>query len=456
MSVPNYSQYKDSGVEWLGLIPQHWDIDRFKWSIASAKNGVWGDERQGDRNDIICIRVADFDRIRLAVDLPDPTIRNIRLSDRIGRVVVKGDLLLEKSGGGENQPVGAVVIYDGEEPAVCSNFVARLEIAKEMEPRFWCYVHAAAYAVRLTVPSIKQTSGIQNLDQGAYLDERSPFPPLNEQTAIATFLDRETAKIDELVEEQRRLIALLKEKRQAVISHAVTKGLDPNAPMKDSCVEWLGEVPAHWELTQVGRLCSALSYGFTNPMPTADDGPFMLTANDIGYGEIAYATARRTTSEAFNTLLTDKSRPQAGDVLVTKDGTLGRIAIHDGQTACINQSVAFLRADEGIVSPQFLATALMEGVYQERMIYEAGGTTIKHIYISRLAKMPIALPPRDEMDRIVKACERYLYDFGALMREAVNAINLLQERRAALISAAVTGKIDVRGLVTMSETQAAA
>ncbi len=269
------------------------------------------------------------------------------------------------------------------------------------------------------------------------------LPPAAEQAIIATFLDHETAKIDTLIEEQRRLIALLKEKRQAVISHAVTKGLDPNAPMKDSDIEWLGDVPAHWEVLSISRVTARISYGFTNPMPTADVGPFMLTANDIGDRRVRYESARCTTIEAFDSLLTDKSRPRRGDVLLTKDGTLGRVAVFEGtEAACINQSVAVLRTSEK-VSSAFLAHALSDGVYQPRMIYEAGGTTIKHIYISRLAKMPFAVPPASEMAEIVQHCDERLTQAASLIDAAQEAMTLLHERRAALISAAVTGKINV-------------
>ena len=225
MNFPRYPSYKDSGVEWLGAVPEHWRIDRIKRSTISSKNGVWGDEAKQDENDMPCVRVADFDRQALRVELDEPTLRNIVDSERVGRVLVRGDLLLEKSGGGEGQPVGCVVLYDDPRPAVCSNFVARVQTAPGMGSSFWRYVHAAAYAVRLNTRSIKQTSGIQNLDASQYFDERAGFPSIPEQTQIAAFLDRETAKIHALVAEQRRLMELLKEKRQAVISHAVTKGL---------------------------------------------------------------------------------------------------------------------------------------------------------------------------------------------------------------------------------------
>ena len=184
MSFLRYPKYRDSGVEWLGEVPGHWMIDRLKRSTVSAKNGVWGDEAKQDANDIPCVRVADFDRQRLRFELDDPTIRNVFDSDRIGRVLKQGDLLLEKSGGGEGQPVGCVVLYDDQLPAVCSNFVARVQTEPGMDSSFWRYVHAAAYAVRLNTRSIKQTSGIQNLDASQYFDERSAFPPFLEQTQI--------------------------------------------------------------------------------------------------------------------------------------------------------------------------------------------------------------------------------------------------------------------------------
>lgn len=217
---------KYSGVEWLGDVPAHWAVERFKRSILSSRNGVWGDESLEDENDIPCVRVADFDRQRLCVKLGEPTIRNILPKDLVGRQLSFGNLLLEKSGGGENQPVGCVVLYEDTKPAVCSNFIAKVELADGMVPSYWRYMHAAAYSVRLTVGSINQTSGIQNLDQGRYFDERACFPPYHEQQDIANYLDRETAKIDVLIKKSQESIKLAKEHRTALISAAVTGKID--------------------------------------------------------------------------------------------------------------------------------------------------------------------------------------------------------------------------------------
>jgi len=212
VSIRRYPKYRDSGVQWLGRIPEHWRVDRLKRSIVDCKNGTWGNEPQGDDNDVACVRVADFDRERLEVVLSYPTMRRVDAKDRETRLLSRGDLLLEKSGGGETQPVGRVVLYnDGRAAAVCSNFVARIRLRGDMNASFWCYAHAAAYSAGLNTKANKQTSGIQNLDQQQYLDERAAFPPLPEQNAIAAFLDRETKTIDTLVAEQRRLMELLKE-----------------------------------------------------------------------------------------------------------------------------------------------------------------------------------------------------------------------------------------------------
>ncbi len=146
-----YPAYKDSGVEWLGEVPEHWAVERIKRSIASCRNGIWGEEAQGDEFDIPCVRVADFNRQKLHVVLSDPTIRNITAKEQSGRILQRGNLLLEKSGGGENQPVGCIVLYEDDKPAVCSNFLAKVEVASGFSPSYCRYIHAAAYAIRETL-----------------------------------------------------------------------------------------------------------------------------------------------------------------------------------------------------------------------------------------------------------------------------------------------------------------
>lgn len=220
------AEMKGSDVQWLGAVPAHWQVDRIKNSIRSARNGIWGSEPDGGDDDIRCVRVADFDRPQLTIHDGNVTYRKVTQPDREGRLLEQGDLLLEKSGGGEKNPVGFVVLYDSSEPAICSNFVAKVRLAREQSAKFWTYVHHCLYQSRLTYPSIKQNTGIQNLDQQSYFNERVAFPPLDEQQAIVAYLDTRCAKIDALIANATKMIDTLREYRSSLISAAVTGQID--------------------------------------------------------------------------------------------------------------------------------------------------------------------------------------------------------------------------------------
>lgn len=219
-------EIKDSGIEWLGEVPAHWAVGRIKNSVASTKMGIWGSDPTGDNDDISCVRVADYNRRANRVSEEIPTMRSVKDSERNGRILSYGDLLLERSGGGDSQPVGCVVMYQHSYPSVCSNFISRVTLKEDMNSAYWCYFHAAAYNSRLNAKSIKQVTGIQNLDQSAYLNECAPFPPKKEQDEIAKYLDTKTYQFMLLSDEARSGITLLKERRSALISAAVTGKID--------------------------------------------------------------------------------------------------------------------------------------------------------------------------------------------------------------------------------------
>ena len=213
-------------VNVLGHAPQHWTVKRLKYSIATSKNGVWGEEPRDDETDIWCARIADFDRPTRSVKQFPRTIRSVTMSERFGRTLARGDLIIEKSGGGDQAPVGCVVMYDYDEPAVCSNFAARLTMSNRNSSKYWTYAHAALYFQGVPWRSIKQTSGIQNLDLSSYLNEVVAFPPLAEQLEIAAYLDGATRDIDLLVEKSVATSSVLRERRAALISAAVTGKLE--------------------------------------------------------------------------------------------------------------------------------------------------------------------------------------------------------------------------------------
>jgi type I restriction enzyme S subunit len=288
---------------------------------------------------------------------------------------------------------------------------------------------------------------MQNLSQGQFLS----FPffdcPLVEQKTIAAFLDRETGKIDALVAEQERLMVLLKEKRQAVISQAVTKGLDPNVPMKDSGVEWLGPVPERWEILTIRRVAKRIQAGATPP--TADEHYFE-DGTVPWYGPSSFNDAI-TVSNAVKFL--NVTAVQSGvarlfsagaTLVVTIGATLGKVSSleNDGSS---NQQITAIEFDLERVVPRFATYQIKRLETALRAV--APSATLPILSAGAIADIDLVLPPLDEQERIGRFLDDLTARFDTLTTEAANAIALLKERRAALISAAVTGKIDVRGLV---------
>ena len=202
---------------------------RLKWAFSSCKNGAWGTEPDGEPG-VVCIRAADFDGKLGLLNNRERTLRSIDPGTYEKLALRSGDIVLEKSGGGEKQLVGRAVLFDGEEPSITSNFLARCRPAPSMEPAFINYLLLAIYNARGTFPHLKQSTGIQNLDIASFLNLRVIIPPLDTQQRISRFLDEKTVRIDGLIEKKRANLSTgLAEKRQALITRAVTKGLNPDA-----------------------------------------------------------------------------------------------------------------------------------------------------------------------------------------------------------------------------------
>lgn len=316
----------------------------------------------------------------------------------------------------------------------------------------------------LQLDAVSQDTGVPGLSRSDVHQKEIVIPPLPEQRAIAGFLDRETAKIDGLVEEQRRLIALLKEKRQAVISHAVTKGLNPTAPMKPSGIDWLGDIPAHWEVSKLGRATEKYCDGpFGSAIKTehyVPDGTRVIRLQNIKAYGFDSKDAAYIDSEYFLEELSDKA-VESHDLLIAGLGDeknlVGRACV-----APTGLGLAMVKADcfrfrlLETVSPKFVAF-LMSSTASVDAALLGGGSTRTRIPLTKMARRHLLLPPLSEQLEIVKTLEHQLDGFNSLIAEATRAITLLQERRAALISAAVTGKIDVRDMAQDSahDTEAA-
>lgn len=448
MTHLRYSKYKNSGIDWIGDIPEDWKVDRIKASVKSCTNGIWGSEPTGDINDIICVRVADFNRHNFSVDIENPTIRNISQKERIGRTLTKGDLLLEKSGGGENQPVGCVVLYDHDSQAVCSNFIAKMTLKDGMVPSFWKYLHSAAYSIRLTIGSINQTSGIQNLDQDRYFEEKVAFPSVEEQRLIANFLDHETSKIDTLIQKQDKLIALIEEKIASVTDRFVTKGLDKSATFKKTEFPTLGEVPSHWDVLKIKKIVSSPVTDGPHETPNfIDEGVPFVSAEAVSKGFIDFTKIRGYISHEANVMYSKKYSPKLHDIYMVKSGaTTGVTAIVEDNTDFnIWSPLAVIRCSSRM-NPYYVLYAMRSKYFQEMVSLSWSFGTQQNIGMGVIENLYLPIPPKHEQDAIVLKINSALKKLTQLKEQSAKGINLLKEHRASLISAAVTGKIDVREL----------
>lgn len=432
-----YPSQKASATVWTDEIPSHWKtfpLKRFAQTILGKM--LTPEERPG----YVQLPYLRAQNIRwFEPDLTDVKEMWFSLDEAAKLSLQTGDLLVSE--GGE---VGRTCYWNGQIDKCCvQNSVHIVRVSTSNLSRYFLYQFSTIGKTGHFDASVNRIS-IAHLTGEKLKEVRFVIPPLSEQTQIVAYLDEKTALIDETIRKKQRLIELLQEERIALINQAVTKGLDPQAPMKVSGVEWLGPVPASWKVTKLGHILSFLSYGFTSPMPVTSEGIRIVTAVDIRDEEVDYSSTRFTSIEAAQAL-TDKCKPKRNDILITKDGTLGRIAVYDGKfPICINQSVAILRVIESVIDPKLIASFLQAEVYQRKIVEEAGGTTIKHIYISRLSKMTIAFPARkEEQKELSRQLELIVDKRQRIIERLFREVELLQEYRSALINEVVTGKVCV-------------
>ena len=448
MSFPAYPRYKASGVEWLGQVPDHWSVTRFKWHISRNDGGAWGEDPDGI-SDTVVLRSTE-QTVDGFWQIENPAVRKLSDDEKCTTLLEEGDLLVTKSSG-SSLHIGKTTIVDREVAALrcCySNFMQRVRTRDSLLPKLAWYVMNGEIVRRQFDLQSNSTTGLANLNGTMIGELIISVPKPDEQLNIVSFLDRETTKIDALVEEQQRLIDLLKEKRHAFITQAVTKGLDTSVPMKPSGIEWLGDVPAHWDVSTVGyRYDVQLGKMLDTARVTGEHLRPYLRVYDVQWRSIN--TDDLPTMD-FGEEARVRFRLEKGDLLVNEGGSyVGRSAIWQGELVeCYYQKALHrLRPRD----PSRDTTKFMLNVMEfatKYGVFVAGGnqTTIDHLTADQFRRYRFAYPPLEEQLEISAYLDERLSSFDLLTSEAQNAITLLQERRSALISATVTGKIDVRHL----------
>lgn len=450
-----YAEYKDSGVEWLGEIPSHWESKKLKYLLEDLVRGPFGSALKKDFFVDSGYKVYEQKNcIRNDVKIGNSYVPN-KIYEELERFKVKSnDLLMSCSG-----TIGKIVQMPNEFEAGIINqalLIMRLDY-KYLDSNFFLYSFRSD-DIQNQIKDNSQGGAMQNLVATDIFKSISfTIPSIIEQEKIANFLDHETAKINSLIEKQQQLIQLLKEKRQAVISHAVTKGLNPDVTMKDSGVEWLGQVPQTWKVAKIKHLSKIISKGTT---PTTMGGDFVsegvrfLKAENIGKKPTVNSSPEFFITENVDAQLA-RSRLQEHDVLVIIAGaTTGLSSVLQKALlpANTNQAVSFIRPKETVYA-KWISYWLSTHFAQSLIWMGAVQAAQPNLSMESLGNIDITLPCVEEIQETLDFIGTALLKIDELIEKNSKAIDLMQERRTALISAAVTGKIDVRNWQNPTEAK---
>ncbi|MCZ8164977.1 restriction endonuclease subunit S [Silanimonas sp.] len=413
MRLPKYPAYKDSGVEWIGNVPSHWEIGPLK-RLLDLQNGA--------------------DHKAIETDDGVPVI-----------------------GSGGAFAFASMAMFDGESVLLGRKGTIDRPIYVNgpfwtVDTMYWSKVNPGvsakfAYYSATTIPFgyYSTNTALPSMTKAALNAHAVACPAYDEQSAIAAFLDRETAKIDALITEQERLLERLAEKRQAVISHAVTKGLNPDAPMKDSGVAWLGDVPAHWGIRSISSVSTKITNGYVGPTRDVlvEDGVRYLQSLHIKGNRIRFDVPYFVGDEWSQKH--SKSILEAGDVLIVQTGDIGQSAVVTEEfSGCNCHALIIVSPVRESLEGAWLSWVLNSHFGVQSLLSIQTGALHPHLNCGNVKQLLVPLPPVIEQRQIINWLDRELTVFDELSAEVIRGLGLLRERRSALIAAAVTGKIDVR------------
>jgi type I restriction enzyme, S subunit len=430
-----YPEYKDSGVEWIGEIPKGWNSIRLKYCLLARE-----DKTETGEEELLSVTINEG--VIKRTDYIKEGEHTSRSESLIGyRLVSKSNLVnnIMKMG---FRCLG-ISQFNGIVSPAYSVFDLQID---RVNPSFLNYL----LRTDLYVSEYKKRSkGIQEsrmrLYDDYFLDLFSIVPPLPEQNQVSNYLDRKTQKIDNLIEKTERKIKLLKEQRSSLINQCVTKGLDPNVEMKDSGVEWIGEIPKHWFISKLRYQIDGIKDGTHGSHLNVDDGKLLLSGKNVLDGFLKITDNERTISEEEHNKITSNGFPKKGDVLFVSIGaTLGKVCVYElDETISFQRSVCFLRPKKNINS-NFLHYLLRSNTSQIQFKNQTNLSTIGGVYMGDIVETYLAVPPVEEQIEVSDSLDIKLLQFEKLLSNETKRIELLKEYRQSLISNVVTGKIDVR------------
>lgn len=434
-------EMKESGVEWAKEIPEHWNLSRIKFVIETRKGGAWGDEPKNTNVSCICLRIADFDYNKLKFSIKNEneyTYRGYRARTIKQLELKQGDLLIEKSGGGEKTPVGRVVLFDNSFKALFANFMDKLSVKKDIiVPKFLTYWFSSFYQSRINTLYIKQTIGIQNLDLTSMLAKEKVFyPSVNEQKNIAYYLDKKCSEIDSLTADIKKQISFLEDYKKSIITESVTKGLNPNVELKDSGVEWIGDIPKHWTVHPI--------YCYFSERKNKNFSMKEHNLLSLSYGKII-----KKDINALGGLLPASFNTYN---IVERDDIIIRPTDLQNDKKSLRTGLV---QEKGIITSAYLDLKPNKNVYSKffhyllhsydviKVFYNMGNGVRQGLTYGVFSSLKVIEPPLSEQQNIANYLDKKCSEIDSLISEKKEQLENLASYKQSMIYEYVTGKKEV-------------
>lgn len=430
--LPRYPRYKDSGVEWLGEMPEHWEVEKGKWLFEKMDRPI--------RPEDDVVTAFRDGQVTLRTNRRTEGFTNA-IKEHGYQGIRKGDLVIHAM----DAFAGAIGVSesDGKSTPVYSACVPRGD--GTVNPFFYAYLlrHMAhgGYITTLAKGIRERSTDFRYNDFGGL---ELPFPPLPEQDRIVAFLDEKTTQIDTLIAKKRRQIELLDEHKAILINRMVTKGLNPNAELKDSGIEWIGRIPKHWDVKSAKHVCDRIiDCKNRTPEVIPDGGYYVLRTSNVKKGRLVDDEITRTDLKHFE-IWTERGAPQKNDVLFTREAPAGEACIFDGSIpACLGQRMMYFRTDPTQLLPQFLVHTIYQGPSATYIVLKTNGSTVGHLRLPQVYALPILLPPVEEQAAILAMIAATEETERRLIQTVETQIQSLNSLRSTLIAHVVTGRIKI-------------
>ena len=437
-NMQKYPAYKDSGVEWLGEIPNHWAVKKVTHvfnKIGSGTTPTAGALKYYDNGQINWLQTGDLND-GLIVDTNKKITKKAITDFSTLKQYPKESIVIAMYGATIGK-LGYLNIETTTNQACC---VLGNPNTFSSKYGFYSFMNA-----KTSIISMSYGGGQPNISQDLVKSLRLSVPPLPEQTAIAAFLDRKTTLIDQAIGIKQKQIELLKERRQILINNAVTRGLNPNVKMKDSGVEWIGEIPEGWTITLLKRFCHKITDGSHHSPQTQFEGRNYISVKDVDSdGNINLINCKKINEKDFKELVRNGSQPKINDILLTKDGTIGRAAIVDKNNDFVAlSSLGIITPDLKLVLPQYLSLYLTSEINVSQMFSLIAGSALTRLTIEKINNLITIIPPLNEQFNIINYVKPLVTKIATAISLKEQEIEKLKEYKATLINSAVTGKIKV-------------